>query len=380
VSALEVEVSGQIGTLTLDLSVSAGPAPLAVVGPSGAGKTSLLRMLAGLLRPASGRVRCGDQTWFDADRSVDVPAERRRCGYMFQDYALFPHLRAWENVAFGAPGSREERRRRAHELLERFGLGGRGDARPSELSGGERQRVAIARALAREPELLLLDEPLSALDPSTRLRASRELVGVIRDAEVPVVLVTHDFAEAATVAGDVAVMEDGRVVQRGPPRELAATPASAFVADFTGASVLLGEAVEGGDGLALVRLEGGGSVSSTDPVRGPVAASVQPWDVSLGTRQRAAARLSSEPAPRAGDRGGPARQQGAGRARDAAAPERRGHRTRGPLARPAPGGRGRGQLEGHRHAADGAIGGVRREASAIRRGQTSHARPGRRWM
>jgi molybdate transport system ATP-binding protein len=281
VSALEVEVSGQIGTLTLDLSISAGPAPLAVVGPSGAGKTSLLRMLAGLLRPASGRVRCGDRTWFDADRSVDVPAERRRCGYVFQDYALFPHLHAWENVAFGAPGSREERRRRALELLERFGLGGRGDARPSELSGGERQRVAIARALAREPELLLLDEPLSALDPSTRLRASRELVGVIRDAEVPVVLVTHDFAEAATVAGDVAVMEDGRVVQRGPPRELAATPASAFVADFTGASVLLGEAVEGGDGLALVTLEGGGSVFSTDPVRGPVAASVQPWDVSL---------------------------------------------------------------------------------------------------
>ncbi|HEY2160529.1 MAG TPA: ATP-binding cassette domain-containing protein, partial [Solirubrobacteraceae bacterium] len=129
-STLEVELSGQIGSLTLDLRISAGPAPLAVVGPSWAGKTSLLRMLAGLLRPTSGRVRCGDQTWFDADRSVDVPAERRRCGYVFQDYALFPHLRPGENVAFGAPGSREERRRRAHELLERFGLGGRGDARP----------------------------------------------------------------------------------------------------------------------------------------------------------------------------------------------------------------------------------------------------------
>jgi molybdate transport system ATP-binding protein len=278
---LEAEVRGRIGALELELSVTAGSAALAIVGPSGAGKTSMLRMLAGLLRPRAGRIRCGDQTWFDAERSIDVAPERRRCGFVFQDYALFPHRRAWENVAFGADGSREERRRRAIELLERFGLDGRDGARPAELSGGERQRVAIARALAREPDLLLLDEPLSALDPSTRLRASRELAGVIADAAVPVVLVTHDFAEAATLASDVAVVEHGRMVQRGAPRELAASPASAFVADFTGASVLLGEALDAADGLAEIRLDGGGTVFSTDGARGLVAASVQPWDVSL---------------------------------------------------------------------------------------------------
>ena len=278
---LEADLAATVGTLDLELSVGFGPAPLAIVGPSGAGKTSILRMLAGLLRPRSGRVRCGDDTWFDAERSLNVPPEGRRCGYVFQDYALFPHLRAWENVAFGASGPRAQRRARASELLERFGIGARMDARPGELSGGERQRVALARALAREPELLLLDEPLSALDPSTRLRASRELAGVIGEASMPVVLVTHDFAEAATLAGDVAVLEHGHVVQRGTPRELAASPASAFVADFTGASVLLGDARDAGDGLAEVVLDGGGIVFSTDAARGGVAASVQPWDVSL---------------------------------------------------------------------------------------------------
>src|SRR5207302_4537504 len=133
--------------------------------------------------------------------------------------ALFPHLRAWENVAFGARGSREQRRARARDLLERFGLGTRMDARVGELSGGERQRVALARALAREPELLLLDEPLSALDASTRLRASRELAGVMAEASIPVVLVSHDFAEAAQLAGGVAALAQRRVVQRGTPRE-----------------------------------------------------------------------------------------------------------------------------------------------------------------
>ena len=278
---LEAEVTGVVGNLTLELSVSSGPSALAIVGPSGAGKTSMLRMLAGLLRPRTGYVRCGDETWFDAKPAIDVPPEDRRCGYVFQDYALFPHLRAWENVAFGAAGSRDRRRTRAAELLERFGIAGRAEARPAELSGGERQRVALARALAREPDLLLLDEPLSALDASTRLRASRELAGVIAEASMPVVLVTHDFAEAATLAGDVAVLEHGHVVQRGTPLELAASPASAFVADFTGASVLLGHARDGGDRLAEVVLDGGGTVFSTDAVRGGVAASVQPWDVSL---------------------------------------------------------------------------------------------------
>jgi molybdate transport system ATP-binding protein len=185
-------------------------------------------------------------------------------------------------VAYGLSGPRGERRARALELLGSFGLGARADARPHELSGGERQRVALARALAREPKALLLDEPLSALDARTRGRASRELAAALRDAGVPVLLVTHDFAEAALLGDRIAVLDGGRVVQEGSARSLAAAPESAFVADLTGAVVLTGDARLGPDGLTLVRLEGGGEVASTDAGSGPVAVSVHPWEIALG--------------------------------------------------------------------------------------------------
>jgi molybdate transport system ATP-binding protein len=252
---------------------------LAVVGPSGAGKTSVLRAIAGLLRPHRGRVVCGEEVWLDTAARVDLPPERRGCGYLFQEYALFPHLSAWRNVAYGLP--RERRRERAHELLDRFGLGSRADAAPRSLSGGERQRVALARALARGPRALLLDEPLSALDTRTRGRAARELAGALRSAGVPALLVTHDFGEAALLGDRVAVIDEGRIVQEGSARELAAAPASAFVADLTGAVVLTGEARASTDGLTLVRLDGGGEVTSTDPGAGLVAVSVQPWEIAL---------------------------------------------------------------------------------------------------
>ncbi|MDQ3758450.1 MAG: ATP-binding cassette domain-containing protein, partial [Actinomycetota bacterium] len=141
--------------LELTLDVPAGSC-LALVGPSGAGKTSLLRSVAGLARPHSGRVSCAGSLWTDAARGTFVAPERRRCGYLFQDYALFPHLSAWRNVAYGLGGSGAERHRRALELLDRFGLAARAEARPRTLSGGERQRVALARALAVEPAALLL--------------------------------------------------------------------------------------------------------------------------------------------------------------------------------------------------------------------------------
>jgi molybdate transport system ATP-binding protein len=253
------------------LDVGAG-APLALAGPSGAGKTALLRIVAGLSRPPAGHVECGD-TWLDTARGIDLPPERRRCGLVFQDLALFPHLSAWRNVAYAA--SREQ----ALELLDRFGIADRADARPSELSGGERQRVALARALAARPRALLLDEPLSALDPRTRARAARELAAVLRELDVPVVVVTHDFAEAALLAGEVAVLEGGRLVQRDTPSRLAAAPASSFVADFTGAIVLTGTATPGD--LTRVALDGGGEVASVDRADGRVAVSVHPWDIAI---------------------------------------------------------------------------------------------------
>jgi molybdate transport system ATP-binding protein len=255
---------------------------LALAGPSGAGKTSVLRIAAGLVRPIEGRVEANGETWLDTERGIDLPPERRRCGYVFQEYALFPHLSAWQNVAYPLRGvPRRERRAQALELLARFGLRELADARPRTLSGGERQRVALARVLARRPAVLLLDEPLSALDARTRAGASRELATVLREVEAPTLLVTHDFAEAAELGDRVGVIDSGRVVQEGTPTELAATPHSAFVADFTGAVVLTGVATSGPDGLTHVALDGGGVVTSTDRREGAVAVSVYPWEIAI---------------------------------------------------------------------------------------------------
>ena len=289
---LALAADTRLGDLRLDiaLEVRAGEC-LALAGPSGAGKSSVLRVAAGLLAPERGRVTCGERTWLDTERGVNLAPEERGCGYVFQDYALFPHLSAWQNVGYGLP--RAQRRERALELLGRFGLADRADARPRTLSGGERQRVAVARALAVRPSALLLDEPLSALDTRTRAAAGRELAAVLHEAGVPALLVTHDFQEAALLGDRVGVMDAGRVVQLGTAGELAAEPASPFVADFTGAIVLTGTAAPGPDGLTSVRLDGGGEITSPEPARGPVAVTVYPWDIALappGTHDPGSAR------------------------------------------------------------------------------------------
>jgi molybdate transport system ATP-binding protein len=275
---LRVELQTARAGLELALSVPEGEC-LALAGPSGAGKTTVLQTVAGLFRPERGVVSSGDDVWLDTSAGVELRPEQRRCGYVFQDYALFGHLSAWRNVAYGISGG--SRRERALALLERFGLRDRADARPGELSGGERQRVAVARALAREPHVLLLDEPLSALDPRTRAAAARELIAVLRDTGVPALLVTHDFAEAALLGDRVGVLDGGAIVQLGPAAELSARPASAFVADFTGAVVLTGVASPGRDGLTSVALDGGGTIVSTDVLTGPVGASLYPWEIVL---------------------------------------------------------------------------------------------------
>jgi molybdate transport system ATP-binding protein len=243
-------------------------------------------VIAGLLRPRSGRVECAGAVWLDTAAGVNVAPEQRRCGYVFQDYALFPHLSAWRNVAYPLHQlPRPERRRQALALLERFGIVDLAEARPATLSGGERQRVALARALALKPSALLLDEPLSALDSRTRSSAARELGAVLRESGVPALLVTHDFTEAALLGDEVAVIDKGRVVQQGTAAELAASPASAFVADFTGAVVLTGHAVPAADGLTRIELDGGGAVQSTDTASGPVAVSLFPWEITLEPAQ-----------------------------------------------------------------------------------------------
>jgi molybdate transport system ATP-binding protein len=256
---------------------------LALAGPSGAGKTTILRLLAGTARPDHGRITHGHAVWVDTASGIFRPPEQRRCGYVFQDYALFPHLSAWRNVAYGlrsTPGSK--RRAVALALLDQFGLVHRADAKPATMSGGERQRVALARALAPRPDVLLLDEPISALDARTRASASRALTATLHSLELPVVLVTHDFHEAALLGDRIGVIDNGTIIQQGSPTDLATAPATAFVADFTGAVVLTGTVKPADSELTIVELDGGGVARTTDTGHGRVAVSVYPWEITIG--------------------------------------------------------------------------------------------------
>ncbi len=280
--AADVAVDRGGFSLAAELEVRSGEC-VALAGPSGAGKSTLLRIVAGLLQADRGAITLGHELWLDSASGRSTPPEQRRIGFVFQEYALFPRMTAWSNVAYGIRAPRRERRLRALEALDRFGLADRAEARPGDLSGGERQRVALARALASKPKLLLLDEPLSALDARTRASASRELAMVLAEAEVPTLIVTHDFAEAALLADRVIVLDHGRIVQQGTAADLAAAPASGLVADLTGAVVLRGTAGPGPGGLTQVDLEGGGRLLSVDDARGLVAASVFPWEIAIET-------------------------------------------------------------------------------------------------
>jgi molybdate transport system ATP-binding protein len=225
----------------------------ALFGPSGCGKTTILRCLAGLERPSMGRIRFGDEVWLDAERGVFLPPQRRGVGMLFQEYALFPHLTVEQNVGYGVRGRRgsSTRGETVGEVLERFGLAGLEDRYPHQISGGQQQRVALARAVMARPRLLLLDEPLAALDSSTRQRVRGELRQMLRGLGIPVVLVTHDWIEAAAMADHVVVLDEGRVRQSGPMHEVFSRPVDLAVAEIVGVeTVVRGEVVEVREGLA----------------------------------------------------------------------------------------------------------------------------------
>ena len=199
-------------------------------GPSGSGKTLTLEAVAGLLRPDSGHILVGDTPFFDSSMSLHVPPYKRRIGYLVQEHALFPHLTVGDNVAYGIPDlPRDARKERTHQLLGSLGIGDLVGRRPVEISGGQAQRAALARALAREPDVLLLDEPFGALDPLTRQRLQESFIRIKRDLCLTVVFVTHDMAEALVLGDRIAVMQDGELIQTGTPRTLMHEPADKYV-------------------------------------------------------------------------------------------------------------------------------------------------------
>ena len=232
-----VQVRMRLGALELDVDVEGGEEPVALIGPNGSGKTTLLRTIAGAFRPDAGRIRVGDEDLFDSSSGLNTPPEARRVGYVPQGYGLFPHLTVLDNVAFGwrtrgSRVSRTERRDLATRLLERVECVHLATRKPAGLSGGEQQRVALARALAVEPSILLLDEPLAALDARARRVVRTYLAEHLAERKGPALVVSHDLRDVRALEGPVYVLERGRVVQRGSADELAAAPATEFVEAF----------------------------------------------------------------------------------------------------------------------------------------------------
>ncbi len=220
--------------LSLQLSVRAGEL-LALVGPSGSGKTTVLRSIAGLYRPHYGTIQCRDDVWLDTRNNIDRPPQQRRAGLVFQNYALFPHLTVRANLTVAMDqGTAAAQRTEALRLLETVHLKGLEDRYPHELSGGQQQRVAVARALARQPRVLLLDEPFSAVDQMTRKRLQNELARLRRRIEVPIILVTHDLNEASALADRICVLHNGHALQTDHADSLFRRPCSPQVARLLG--------------------------------------------------------------------------------------------------------------------------------------------------
>jgi molybdate transport system ATP-binding protein len=278
--SLDASIRLTLGPLKLEMELTINEDEVvALLGPNGAGKTTLLRAIAGLAPFDSGHVVLDGKVLEDTATGQYVPTERRPIGFVFQDYLLFPHLSVLDNVAFGLRSRgtpRPAAAARAIQWLERVGLKSYARAKPAELSGGQRQRVALARALAPDPRLLLLDEPLSALDVTTRAEVRRDLKRHLASFQGIRLLVTHDPLEAVALADRLVVMEGGRLVQTGTAAEVTERPRSQYVADLVGVNLLRGEADHGS-----VRIPGGPVIAAVAAESGEVFAVIHPRAVAL---------------------------------------------------------------------------------------------------
>jgi len=281
------DVSRAFGDTAVLRSVSLDIAPgefLAILGPSGCGKTTLLRIVAGLLQPGTGKVSIAGDVVADAAAQKFVPAEKRHLGMVFQDYALWPHLRVRENVSFPLESRRvpaAERQDLVTSALTRVGLQALAERFPAELSGGQQQRVALARAIAGSPRILLFDEPLSNLDTALRETLGREIAALTRDLGLTAIYVTHDQMEALSLADRVAVMRDGRVVQVDEPQNLYNAPADTWVAEFLRVGSLV-PGVLSGNAFTPTGSETGFSLPTSNGVSGAAKLLIPSGGVRLG--------------------------------------------------------------------------------------------------
>lgn len=278
--SLEAKVGLRLGALDLEVDITVGSGEvLAILGPNGSGKTTLLRALAGLLPLDSGRVAVDGEVVEEPSRDVRLEPSGRSVGFVFQDYLLFPHLSVLENVAFGVRSrgiGKSGARDAASGWLVAMGLESYSGAKPGSLSGGQAQRVALARALAPNPRLLLLDEPLAALDAGTKLEVRRELNKHLTSFQGVALMVTHNPLEAAALADRLIVLEGGRVVQQGTSTEVAQRPRSAYVAELVGLNLIRGNGAGG-----HVEVEGGGRLVVPSTPTGEVYAAIHPRAVAL---------------------------------------------------------------------------------------------------
>ena len=276
---LDARVHLSRGTIEVDVSLLAEPGQvIGILGPNGGGKTTTVLALAGVIPLDDGHVRVGGQVWEDGHRTL--APEERAVGLMLADSLLFPHLRVLDNVAYGPRSRGVDRHRargRARTELARVGLADRAESKPQELSSGQQARVALARALATDPALLLLDEPLAALDPDTRARTRSDLAARLAAYDGVTVLVTHDPLDALTLADHLVFVEDGRVTQTGTPAEVLSEPRSAYVGTVVGLNLYAAQ----GDSHGHVHPTDGGLIVTTSPTEGPVWATIPPNAVSL---------------------------------------------------------------------------------------------------